>query len=684
MKSRLLLVALCFCCNTLYSICPSGQVEVTIQIQTDDYGYEGYWNLIPAGNNCGSGTIASGGNSAVGCNGGGQRTVSSGGYSNNAIITEGPYCLADGDTFEIVYVDDWGDGGMLFTIFIEGYPVYSNLTGSGDNPGTRLTFIATGPPAIDISCSRVKNYSYEYFGNIDLKATIINYGTDTIHSFDFYYMVDLGPAAFAPISGITVAPFDSLVVTHPTPWTVSMQGDFRIDMWAINPNGTTDLNASNDSAQRNIATGAPVPNIIDDYINNSFVLTEIAGLSDSIRMPMDLDFHPVLTRKQLWVIRRDTENSGGSTVRIDHAGEPNQQTKWQRDGNAWHFMSLPSGIAFSRNENFATSPSVYDANHGGGSPFTGPTLWSSDSTIYAMPSGGNGSHLDMLHESPFSMGICSEDENKFWVFDDNDQDIVSYDFRNDHGPGNSDHSDGIIRRYTGLGIAGDPNHEIPSHLVLKHETGMLYIVDTDNDRIITMDIQSGAYVASPTPTEGVAEYSIYSGAASSVFADSGLVTPCGIDLIEDRILVSDYATGDIIIYQNNGTSGTELGRIVTGTPGIAGIKIGPEGKIWYVNSLTNQVIRIDGLNVGVEEKPSINLSVFPVPATDKINVVFNKSINEETVITIFDVTGKVVLSKPMAPGSRNLVFDVSGLAKGVYSVSLKNTLTSVARKFVKD
>ncbi len=46
--------------------CPVGEVEVTIQIETDNYGYEGYWQLVPAGNSCGSGIIASGGNTLVG------------------------------------------------------------------------------------------------------------------------------------------------------------------------------------------------------------------------------------------------------------------------------------------------------------------------------------------------------------------------------------------------------------------------------------------------------------------------------------------------------------------------------------------------------------------------------------------------------------------------------------------
>lgn len=50
--------------------CRVGEVEVFIDVQTDAYGYETYWELLPSGNGCVNGTIFFGGNTAVGCNGG--------------------------------------------------------------------------------------------------------------------------------------------------------------------------------------------------------------------------------------------------------------------------------------------------------------------------------------------------------------------------------------------------------------------------------------------------------------------------------------------------------------------------------------------------------------------------------------------------------------------------------------
>lgn len=100
------------------------------------------------------------------------------------------------------------------------------------------------------------------------------------------------------------------------------------------------------------------------------MFTTIANTVNGILVPRDLDFHPDLRRFELWTILKEMEHNGGKTVTIHNAGKPNQTSEVKQDGNAWHFMSLPTAIAFSDNSNFATSPGVYDANHDGGAPFT--------------------------------------------------------------------------------------------------------------------------------------------------------------------------------------------------------------------------------------------------------------------------------------------------------------------------
>lgn len=317
-------------------------------------------------------------------------------------------------------------------------------------------------------------------------------------------------------------------------------------------------------------------------------LDVVASSGQKVNIPQDLDFHPT-RNMELWVLNKDMEQSGGSTVTIRNAGKGDQESEWRRDGNAWHFMALPSAIAFSNNGNFSTTANIKDANHGTGT-YTGPSLWSSDMNIYAKPSGGNGSHLDMLHGSPYSMGIAAESDNAFWVYDSYYGHLVRYDFVDDHGPGNDDHSDARVRRYKDVALERYADG-VPCHMVLDADKKWLYIVDGPKGRIIRVNIQTGSNKGNlPLINEQLAEHSEIEGAVVEVMFQSGFQQPAGIEIKDNRIFVSDYKTGDIIAFDIN--SKQEIGRIATGNAGVVGIKVGPEGRLWYVNAQTNEVVRV--------------------------------------------------------------------------------------------
>lgn len=257
-------------------------------------------------------------------------------------------------------------------------------------------------------------------------------------------------------------------------------------------------------------------------------------------------------------------------------------------------MSMPSAISFSKeNYNWATSTNILDANHSGGT-YAGPTLWSSDLDVHAKNhgSGTNGSHLDMLHGSPYSMGIEAHKDNAFWVFDGYHEQIVFYDFVDDHGPGMHDHSDGIVHRYTDFKVTRDP--EVPSHLVLDQNKKWLYIIDGGAKRILRLNVSTGETTrVLPTLNELLAEHLEKGNTQWEVFvpATFGLKRPCGIALKDNRLFVSDYETGDIVCFDTN--TKNELGRIFTGDQGIMGITLGPDNKLYFVNAVKNLVQRID-------------------------------------------------------------------------------------------
>ncbi|MFK7787792.1 MAG: T9SS type A sorting domain-containing protein [Crocinitomicaceae bacterium] len=651
--------------NLNFAQCAAGEVEVIIEVTSDDYGYEGYWELVPTGNACGTGTVASGGNNAVGCSGAGVQTQTPGGYGNNQVFTEGPWCLVEGACFDIHYKDDWGDGGFEFTVFVNGFEVENFLGPTGLNEV--FTFCASEPQQYDLAASSSNLVTYVASGAFDLSTTFYNNGTEIISSYDFNYSVDGGATQTYNVTGSSLANTQDEAIDHSIPINLTTNGNYTIKMWADNLNGgNSDGNTANDTLTAFIEVGPGTPNFIDQYINATVSVDLIAGASDQVNQPTDLDFHPTLTNNELWVCNKNTENSGGSTVTIFNAGLPSQTSVYKQDGNAWHFMSLPTGIAFSENGNWANSPGVYDANHDGGTPFTGPSLWSSDLTVYAEPSGGNGSHLDMLHLSPECQGICAEKDNVFWVFDGYNGDIVRYDFVEDHGPGASYHGDATAYRYGDDAVAKDPSDNVVSHMILDGDKKWLYAVDHGNQRVIRIDITTGSD-SGVTPSfpmyEAIADYKEYTGYTQELVV-SGLDKPAGIDVIGNRMIVSEHQTGEIIIYDISTVPAVELGTISTGFNTVQGIKIGPNGRIWFVDQSSNGVYKINSPELGLSEL-SMELEIYPNPSAGSVNVILSSEINGN--IEVRDSQGKLMTKTEVTGQSTHLDLNV---ATGTYFVQL--------------
>ncbi|MFT5858804.1 MAG: hypothetical protein ACI865_000897 [Flavobacteriaceae bacterium] len=677
-KTTRILAALCLAFSgQVNAQCPAGQDEVTIDVHTDAYGYEGYWELVPAGNACGVGTIFAGGNVAVGCGGAGAQNQTPGGYGNNLIIPEGPWCLTTGAQYSIIFVDDWGDGGFLFDVSVNGFQIESFL---GMSLGGTYTFTVEEPPAYDLSVFNSNLYSYVSTGSFNIEASVFNAGTAFISSYDLSYAVDGGAATTTTIIGSALANFASENVMHSIPLNIPTNGVYTIQLWAGNIEGSNpDMNNANDTLTVTVEAGPGRPNYIDGYIGQTPVVTMEAGPTELINDPTDLDFHPVLSNKELWVVNRGTEASGSPTVTIFDAGEPGQTSILKEDENNWHFMSLTTGIAFSQNGNWGSSPGVFDANHNGGDAFTGPALWSSDLTVYAEPSGGNGSHLDMLHVSPYSQGIAAERDNVFWVFDGFTNDLVRYDFAADHGPGGGDHSDGIIRRYSDDAVAKDPADIIVSHLVMDDAGQWLYAVDHGNQRVIRIDITTGSDIGGAPNypgNEAVAEYSEYTGYTQETVV-VGLAKPAGIDIIGDRMIISEHETGEIIIYDISSMPAVELERLPTGLSSVQGVKIGPEGRIWFVDANSDGVYKIEANELGLEEQ-AISFSLYPNPSTGDVSIRLPTVV--EGTVEVRDITGKMIVQN--AINGQDTLLQINAEA-GIYFVTVTvSGLVSESKKLM--
>ena len=540
------------------------------------------------------------------------------------------------------------------------------------------------PPALEASLVHLLSINYgEVNAPIPLKGTVYNAGVSTITSLQLSYEVDGTTMFTEELDNLNIEGFSYGSFEISQAWVPSQAGTYNIEVRIEMVNGQSDENQDNNSNSfdTEIFEVVIVPDKIEDFILAAPVLTPIAGSSNQLDKPTDLDFFPILGKNELWVINQRNEQSGGSTLTLSNATNDNPEFLHRVDGNAWHFMSLPTAIAFSAdNFNFATSPGVKDANHNGGT-FTGPTLWSSDPDIYAQPSGGNGSHLDMLHGSPFSMGIAHEADNVFWVYDNWNKDIVRYDFAEDHGPGNADHEDGIVRRYSDIGINADG--DIPNHMVLDKATGWLYFVDNGNSRVLRLDIISGTVSSSlANINEPLAEHSQMGGFSVEVIIEDGLEKPCGIEIFAGKLLVSDYANGDIVVYDMSNNF-VEIGRIATQSQGITGIVVGPDGNIWYTNRIDNTLMKaVPGEVTSTNSYDHAQrIRIFPNPSTGKLYIDMSTlTLEGETVITLSNTSGQNLLSFDDVTSSMQL--DLSHFSAGVYFLNIQNESLSIARKIV--
>lgn len=601
------------------------------------------------------------------------------------------YASVDGITWDLLDNLHGHNGWDSHTIDLNNYAgeksvyirfIYSD--GGGWLYGMAIDNVAfVVPPALDARLDHIERVRVgETNTPIPITGHLFNAGSSPITSFEVAYSLNGNLATSEVIDNVTIPPFTAGEFTLTSPWVPDTEGDFNVSVDIVMINGSLDEDQTNNALNFDIEIyeKVTVPNLIDDYLIAEPVFHTLAAASKDLDKPNDLDFFPILGKDELWIVNERNESSGGSTLTINNASSENPTYLHREDGNAWHFMSIPTGIAFGNNLNFATPPGVKDANHSNGT-FTGPTLWSSDPDIYAKPSGGNGSHLDMLHGSPYSMGIAHEIDNAYWVFDSWNQTIVRYDFQEDHGPGNDDHDDGIVRRY--LEITVNRDGDVPSHMVLDKPTGWLYVVDTGNDRVLRLDINSGNVVGDlPLINEILAEHSEMGNVTWEVIIQDVIDRPCGIEIMGNRLLVGDYTSGDIYVYDMSNDF-QEMGRIKTGSEGLTGIKIGPTGHIWYTNKLENTVTHIEpGMVSSIgDEALAAKIRLSPIPVKNTLFVdLTDLALSGETTLQLSDVSGKEVLYLN-AIGDK-LELPLGHLSDGTYWLNIQSNGQRLIRKVI--
>lgn len=334
-------------------------------------------------------------------------------------------------------------------------------------------------------------------------------------------------------------------------------------------------------------------------------LSELKRFSTKYREATDLGFNPVRPN-ELWVVLREFATGAPCTQSVpqgctalesriwlypDAVAQP-QTVKSKKDENAWHFMRRATSLAFGDDDTFATVGEYRTGNFDDDPvDYIGPTWWSSDPAIFAQPSGLNGSHLDMLHTSPFAMGVAFEEGSTYWVFNGDIGALDKYVFNEPHVPGGEDHSDGELYRYVTGSL--ERSEGIPSHMIFDGRDSSLYICDTGNSRIVKLDTtsgQEGADVETFDPID--IHVKMNNASLVEVVGPGTLEAPSGIELVGDVLFVTDNATSKIHAFS---LEGDELAVFDTGLPEgtLSGIAMGPDDKLYFTDMLTGVVRRID-------------------------------------------------------------------------------------------
>jgi hypothetical protein len=257
-------------------------------------------------------------------------------------------------------------------------------------------------------------------------------------------------------------------------------------------------------------------------------------------------------------------------------------------------MRRPAAMAWSESLLFATCGEALTDNYEDDDiPYAGPVLWSSDPAIFGvepLPE-QNGTHLDMLHETPYCMGIAHESGNAYWAFNGLAGSLDRVDFHAPHQIGGENHSDGEVHRYIAGQLLRVP--EVPSHIVYDKARSLVYVVDTGHARVLSVDPSSAVAGDEITKYELLAASGAMDGATVSTLIAAGeLERPSGIALSDDVLYVTDNATSRIHTFD---ITGNALRAFDTGLPAgsLAGVALGPDGSLYLADLLSGSAFRVD-------------------------------------------------------------------------------------------
>ncbi len=90
---------------------------------------------------------------------------------------------------------------------------------------------------------------------------------------------------------------------------------------------------------------------------------------------------------------------------------------------------------------------------------------------------------------------------------------------------------------------------------------------------------------------------------------------------------------------------------------------------------------LKSLSVDDQGSGTFGIDVFPNPVNDKINILLSEKPGKNAMVTVTDLTGKIVYNNPI--DSEKLTIDASGMTPGIYIVKYTDEVNNVVMKVTK-
>jgi hypothetical protein len=86
--------------------------------------------------------------------------------------------------------------------------------------------------------------------------------------------------------------------------------------------------------------------------------------------------------------------------------------------------------------------------------------------------------------------------------------------------------------------------------------------------------------------------------------------------------------------------------------------------------------------VGISENNLVrnSFTIMPVPAEEFVQIVFHEELTEQKTIEIADISGKIVATQVIQPGSTSASIDISALSSGLYLMTVRSENSDLAEK----